>query len=213
MPKIEATIKDARIYLGFQEAGQDFSSFVWSIAGRQPIQNEGPVPSSTLITLGYLAAGVRFEPWYKPSRPKIGHAVGKNTIPYEVDRNQQGIDHIGDTFELGCESPRFVRRKYGVCAVEVCLQRPRHVLWVHFIAAKFLCPDNRLDPKLALVAFAAPVTHGIGDRLMHFVEGVEAPGMPADKVADCSNSLSRAHGLPQCTVRAWAMTYFSRAAL
>ena len=29
------------------------------------------------------------------------------------------IDHIGNSFELGCESPRFVRRKHRVSAVEI----------------------------------------------------------------------------------------------
>jgi hypothetical protein len=32
---------------------------------------------------------------------------------------RKGIDHIGDSFELGCESPRFVRRKHRVGAVEI----------------------------------------------------------------------------------------------
>jgi hypothetical protein len=32
---------------------------------------------------------------------------------------RQGIDRIGDSFELGCESPRFVWRKHRVRAVEI----------------------------------------------------------------------------------------------
>jgi DNA-3-methyladenine glycosylase I len=45
--KIVATIHGARIYLAMQAAGEDFSSFVWQLAGGKPIQNSGPVPSST----------------------------------------------------------------------------------------------------------------------------------------------------------------------
>jgi DNA-3-methyladenine glycosylase I len=52
--KIEATIKGARIFLEFQktekETGQDFSSFVWNIAGGKPIQNKGPIPASTPLS-------------------------------------------------------------------------------------------------------------------------------------------------------------------
>jgi DNA-3-methyladenine glycosylase I len=49
--KIEATIGGARIFLDMQKAGLDFSTWVWELAGGQPIQNEirkgGPVPAST----------------------------------------------------------------------------------------------------------------------------------------------------------------------
>ena len=49
--KIEATIGGARAFLEMQEAGQDFSQWVWEMAGGQPIQNKiragGPVPAST----------------------------------------------------------------------------------------------------------------------------------------------------------------------
>jgi DNA-3-methyladenine glycosylase I len=37
--KIDATIAGARIYLAMQEAGEDFSDFVWSMAGGKPILN------------------------------------------------------------------------------------------------------------------------------------------------------------------------------
>jgi DNA-3-methyladenine glycosylase I len=42
--KIEATIGGARAFLAMQEAGEDFSDFVWGIAGGKPIQNLGEVP-------------------------------------------------------------------------------------------------------------------------------------------------------------------------
>jgi DNA-3-methyladenine glycosylase I len=37
--KIEATIGNARAYLAMAEAGEDFSAFVWSLAGGAPIRN------------------------------------------------------------------------------------------------------------------------------------------------------------------------------
>jgi DNA-3-methyladenine glycosylase I len=45
--KIEATIHGARLFLEMQDAGIDFSEWVWDLAGGRPIQNEGPVPSSS----------------------------------------------------------------------------------------------------------------------------------------------------------------------
>jgi DNA-3-methyladenine glycosylase I len=45
--KIEATIRAARIFLDMQEAGEDFSSFLWNFVGGKPIRNEGPVPAQT----------------------------------------------------------------------------------------------------------------------------------------------------------------------
>jgi DNA-3-methyladenine glycosylase I len=45
--KIEATIQGARIYLAMKAAGEDFSTWVWSMAGGKPIQNSGPVPAKT----------------------------------------------------------------------------------------------------------------------------------------------------------------------
>jgi DNA-3-methyladenine glycosylase I len=48
--KIEATIKGACIFLSFKEGGEDFSAFVWNIAGGKPIQNKGTVASSTPLS-------------------------------------------------------------------------------------------------------------------------------------------------------------------
>jgi DNA-3-methyladenine glycosylase I len=48
--KIEATINGARIYLAMQAAGEDFSSFVWKVAGGKPIQNTGEIPTKTLLS-------------------------------------------------------------------------------------------------------------------------------------------------------------------
>jgi DNA-3-methyladenine glycosylase I len=49
--KIEATINAARIYLEMQRSGQDFSSFLWGIVGGKPIQNEGPLPAQSPLSV------------------------------------------------------------------------------------------------------------------------------------------------------------------
>lgn len=48
--KIEATIGGARAYLDMQQAGEDFSHFVWTMAGGKPIQLKGPVPAKTALS-------------------------------------------------------------------------------------------------------------------------------------------------------------------
>lgn len=49
--KIEATIGNARAYLAMRAAGEEFSEFVWGMAGGEPIRNEwqgiGDVPAKT----------------------------------------------------------------------------------------------------------------------------------------------------------------------
>jgi DNA-3-methyladenine glycosylase I len=49
--KIEATIGNARAYLAMEKAGEDFSSFVWGMAGGKPIQGAGPVPTQTPLSV------------------------------------------------------------------------------------------------------------------------------------------------------------------
>jgi DNA-3-methyladenine glycosylase I len=49
--KIEATIQGARIFLAMQDAGEDLSSLIWKMAGGKPIQNHGPVPAQTPLSL------------------------------------------------------------------------------------------------------------------------------------------------------------------
>lgn len=41
--KIEATIGGARAYLALQAEGNDFSTFIWNMAGGKPIQNSGAI--------------------------------------------------------------------------------------------------------------------------------------------------------------------------
>ena len=46
--KIEATIGGARAYLAMQAAGEDFSQFVWALAGGKPLQNSQILTQSPL---------------------------------------------------------------------------------------------------------------------------------------------------------------------
>ena len=54
--KIEATINGARIYLAMANAGEDFSTWIWNMAGKKPIQNHGPIPAKTPLSEGISAA-------------------------------------------------------------------------------------------------------------------------------------------------------------
>jgi len=48
--KIEATIGGARAFLAMRDGGQDFSKFVWDMAGGTPIQNTGDIPAKTPLS-------------------------------------------------------------------------------------------------------------------------------------------------------------------
>ncbi len=48
--KIAATIGGARAYLAMRDRGEEFSSFVWGLAGGAPIQNTGPIPNQTPLS-------------------------------------------------------------------------------------------------------------------------------------------------------------------
>ena len=48
--KIQATIQGARIYLDMQSNGEDFSKWVWSMAGGKPIQNDGTLPTQSPLS-------------------------------------------------------------------------------------------------------------------------------------------------------------------
>jgi DNA-3-methyladenine glycosylase I len=55
--KIEATIGGARAYLAMQETGEDFSAFVWGMAGGAPIRGDGvTLPASTPLSHEISAA-------------------------------------------------------------------------------------------------------------------------------------------------------------
>lgn len=52
--KIEATVGNARAYLAMAAAGEDFSTFIWTMAGGSPVQNAwhgtGDVPAKTALS-------------------------------------------------------------------------------------------------------------------------------------------------------------------
>ena len=48
--KIEATIGNARAYLAMRLVGEDFSEFVWGMAGDTPIHMHGPRPVQTPLS-------------------------------------------------------------------------------------------------------------------------------------------------------------------
>jgi DNA-3-methyladenine glycosylase I len=58
--KIEATIGNARAYLRMAEAGEDFSAFVWAMAGGTPIRNDwhhmSQIPAKTPLSEAISAA-------------------------------------------------------------------------------------------------------------------------------------------------------------
>ena len=54
--KIAATIGNARAYLAMQAAGEDFGTFVWTMAGGTPIQNSGAIPVQTPLSEAISAA-------------------------------------------------------------------------------------------------------------------------------------------------------------
>jgi DNA-3-methyladenine glycosylase I len=49
--KIESTIQGARIYLDMQASGLEFSDLSWQFVDGKPIQNRGPVPAATPLSL------------------------------------------------------------------------------------------------------------------------------------------------------------------
>jgi DNA-3-methyladenine glycosylase I len=51
--KIEATIAGAKAYLQMQRSGEDFSEFVWSLAGGKPLRNDGPEPTQTPLSVQF----------------------------------------------------------------------------------------------------------------------------------------------------------------
>jgi DNA-3-methyladenine glycosylase I len=48
--KIEATIGNARAYLAMEDAGEDFSAFVWTMVGGKPLLLSGAVPTKTALS-------------------------------------------------------------------------------------------------------------------------------------------------------------------
>ena len=52
--KIEATIKGAQIYVEMEQAGEDFATYIWSLAGGKPIHNHiksmADIPAKTPLS-------------------------------------------------------------------------------------------------------------------------------------------------------------------
>jgi DNA-3-methyladenine glycosylase I len=49
--KINATIEGARIFVKMRDAGEDFATYVWNMAGGKPIQRKSPVPAQTPLSV------------------------------------------------------------------------------------------------------------------------------------------------------------------
>ena len=66
--KIDASIDGARLFLGFQERGEDFAGFLWDFVGGQPIQNEwthvsqvpAQTPEAAAMSKALKARGFKF---------------------------------------------------------------------------------------------------------------------------------------------------------
>jgi DNA-3-methyladenine glycosylase I len=63
--KIEATVRGARAYLAMQAAGEDFSTFVWTMVGGKPIRNRTEIvpsrtPLSEAISVALKKRGFQF---------------------------------------------------------------------------------------------------------------------------------------------------------
>ncbi len=54
--KIAATITGAQVYLAMQAEGLDFSTWLWSFVSNAPIQNTGPIPTSSTLSETVSAA-------------------------------------------------------------------------------------------------------------------------------------------------------------
>lgn len=85
--KIEATIGNARAYLAMQAAGEDFSTFIWTLAGGKPILNKADkipaqTPLSVEISLALKKRGFKFTgpvivyAWMQANGIVNDHAVG-----------------------------------------------------------------------------------------------------------------------------------------
>ena len=51
--KIEATIGGARAYLTMRDAGEDFSAFVWNLAGGKPLESTGEILTKSPLSEEY----------------------------------------------------------------------------------------------------------------------------------------------------------------
>lgn len=93
--KIEATIGGAKAYLRMQEAGEDFTKWVWSFTGGKPLRNDtGKVPAKTPLS----------EQISKELKQRGFKFVGPTIVYAWLQAVGVVDDHTPDCF-------RFVRRK------------------------------------------------------------------------------------------------------
>lgn len=76
--KIEAVIGNARAYLAMQEKGEEFSEFVWGLAGGRTWLGDGSAPS-TRSTLGDALSAALKQRGFRFAGPVIVHAWAQAT--------------------------------------------------------------------------------------------------------------------------------------
>jgi DNA-3-methyladenine glycosylase I len=102
--KIAGAIGNARAYLAMRDAGEDFSQFVWTMTGGQPIQNgwrnrkdvPAETPLSQALSAALRARGFKF--------------VGPVIVYAWMQATGMVNDHVVDCFrcsELGWPGPTF----------------------------------------------------------------------------------------------------------
>ncbi len=76
--KIEAVIGNARAYLAMQDKGEEFSDFVWGLAGGRSVAGDGS-GTSTRSTLGDTLSAALKERGFRFAGPVIVHAWAQAT--------------------------------------------------------------------------------------------------------------------------------------
>jgi DNA-3-methyladenine glycosylase I len=98
--KIEATIGNARAYLAMQDAGEDFSRFVWGMAGGQPLRNvwtqASQTPTQTALS----------EQLSKALKQRGFKFVGPVIVYAWLQATGVVIDHTVDCFRYADAAPR-----------------------------------------------------------------------------------------------------------
>ena len=94
--KIEATIGGARAYLEMQHAGIDFAQWAWTFVNGKPIQNTGPVPAQTPLSLAI-----------SKKLKRLGFKFVGPTIVYSwMQASGMLNDHAPDCFRRNARTPR-----------------------------------------------------------------------------------------------------------
>jgi DNA-3-methyladenine glycosylase I len=98
--KIEATIGNARAYLAMQDAGEDFSRFVWGLAGGQPLRNAWTQASQTPTQTALS------EQLSKALKQRGFKFVGPVIVYAWLQATGVVIDHTVDCFRYADAEPR-----------------------------------------------------------------------------------------------------------